>query len=166
MFARNVIVIAVLAIFTLAQSTYAGEKKTITYVNKFGPVQERIILPVADREGHVIGAQMRQDRTSSSDAEWDGASFSLNGLFDWVNGSGRVWGYGVQTLKSGDKIFSKYSGNLQRSGEGEQWQTLGEGTTEIYGGTGKFANIKGSGTFKAEINPAGGTATNIIEIEY
>jgi hypothetical protein len=122
-------------------------------------------LPVADREGHVIGAQTRQDRSSSADAEWDDASFIVNGQFDWINGSGRAWGYGIQILKSGDKIFSKYSGNLRRSGEGDQWQTVGEGTEEIYGGTGKFANVKGSGTFKVEINRAGGTAANVIEIE-
>ncbi len=164
--ARFATSLAALLIFCLAQSAYAAEKKTVTFVNKFGTVLQRNLLSVPDREGHEIGAQMRVDTSSSADAEWDGATNTVIGQFDFVKGCGGVWGYSVRTFKNGDKVFIKYKGNLKRSGEGDQWQTVGEGTEEIYGGTGKFANIKGTGTFTIQINPAGGVATNTVEVEY
>jgi hypothetical protein len=158
--------LAALLIFGVMQSAYAAEKKSVTFVNKFGTVLQRNLLPVPDRDGHEIGAQMRVDTSSSADADWDGATNTVIGQFDFVKGSGDVWGYSVRTFKNGDKVFFKYKANLKRSGEGNQWQTLGEGTEEIYGGTGKFANIKGTGTFAVQINPIGGIATNIVEVEY
>jgi hypothetical protein len=45
MVVRNLSTLAAFVIFALALSTYAGEKKTVTYVNKFGSVQHALYCP-------------------------------------------------------------------------------------------------------------------------
>jgi hypothetical protein len=157
---------AALLILSVAGSADAAEKKSVTLNTKWGSVQQRIAVPIGDRAGHDIGAQVRQDASSSTDPDWDNATAMVIGQFDVVKGNGAVWGYAVRTVKSGDKVFLKYDGTTKRSGEGDQWQSVGEGTVEVYGGTGKFAGIKGTGTFKSENSPAGGGSTVILEVEY
>jgi hypothetical protein len=155
-----------LLLFGVSQSLYAAEKKTVICNNKFGPILQRLALPVADRAGHEIGTQTRQGASSSPDPDWDGSTVTGIGQFDMVNGSGQVWGYNVRTFKSGDKVFTKFKFSLKKNSEGDQTQGMAEGAAEILGGTGKFENIKGSVTFTGQLGPAGGSFTETLEVEY
>ena len=82
-----------------------------------------------------------------------------------VNGSGQVWGYNVRTFKSGDKVFTKFKFSLKKNSEGDQSQGMAEGAAEILGGTGKFADIKGSVIFSGQLGPTGGSFTETLHIE-
>ncbi len=151
--------------FSVTQSLYAAEKKTVILNNKFGPILQRLALPVADRAGHEVGTQTRQGSSTSSDPDWDGSTVTGIGQFDMVNGSGQVWGYNVRTFKSGDKVFTKFKFSLKKNSEGDQSQGMAEGAAEILGGTGKFADIKGSVIFSGQLGPTGGSFTETLHIE-
>lgn len=165
-YARFATSLVALLIFTLTQSLYAAEKKTVTCNNKFGPIQQRLALPVADRDGHEIGTQTRQGSSSSSDPDWDGSTVTGIGQFDMVKGNGQIWGYNVRTFKSGDKVFTKFKLSLKRNSDGDQSPAMAEGSAEILGGTGKFENIKGSVTLTGQLSPVAGAFTETLEIEY
>lgn len=150
----------------LAQGLQAAEKKKVTWTSKYGPVQQRIAAPVGGQAGHDLVQQVRQDMTASSDADFDGTTVVVTGQSDLVKGSGPIRGYATRTHKNGDQSFMKYEGTVKRSGDAINWQTLADGTVEFIGGTGKFANIKGSGTFTSKAGPDGGGATVTVDVEY
>ena len=133
----------------------AAEKKQVTWSTVFGPVLQRSEVKSA---GHVMSLQTRQDITSSSDPDWDGAVFVVSGVADVLDGNGPISGCGTRTHKNGDQSFICYQGTTKRSGDA----VAAEGTVELRGGTGKFANLKGKGTFTGTAKGATVTA----EVEY
>lgn len=161
---------SILAIITLCctlQTAFAGEKKTVTLTYPTGKVTQRLALPVADQPGHEIYVQTREDPpASSNDPDFEGSTLVSTAQGDLVKGSGTVSGYAVRTLKSGDKVFVKYQGTVKRSGEGDNWKSSSHVPFDVTGGTGKFANAKGSGTATSEIGPSGGTVNATFTIEY
>ena len=150
----------------LAQGLQAAEKKKITWTSKYGPVQQRIAAPVGGQPGHDLVQQVRQDMTASGDADFDGTMVVVTGQGDTVKGSGPIRGYATRTHKNGDQTFMKYEGTVKRSGDAVNWQTLADGAVEFIGGTGKFANIKGKGTYTSKAGPDGGGANVTMDVEY
>jgi hypothetical protein len=141
-------------VFTCLPAT-AAEKKKVTWSVEFGPILQRSEVKVA---GHVISLQTRQDITSSSDPDWDGAVIVVSGVADVVDGNGPISGCGTRKHKNGDQSYVCYQGTTKRSGE----TVAAEGTVELRGGTGKFANLKGTGTFTGTAKGASVTA----DVEY
>ena len=128
---------------------------------------QRLAIPVADQPGHEIVVLTREDPPgTSNDPEWEGSTVVSSGQADLVKGSGSIWGYAIRTLKSGDKIYFKYQGTVKRSGEGDNWKAAAQVSTEITGGTGKYANAKGAGTGTVESGPSGGIVNVTSTIEY
>ncbi len=140
---------------TAMLTAQAAEKKKITWSTKFGPVLQRSEVKVAN---HVMSLQTRQDLTTSADPDWDGAVFVVSGTANMADGSGPISGCGTRTHRNGDQSFICYEGVSKRNGDA----VAAEGTVTLLGGTGKFANIKGSGTFAGTATGATVTA----EIEY
>jgi hypothetical protein len=133
----------------------AAEQKKVTWSTTYGPVLQRSEVKVA---GHVLSLQTRQDLTSSADADWDGAVFVVNSQADLVEGSGPVRGCVTCTHKNGDQSYICYEGTLKRTGD----DVAAQGSVELRGGTGKFANLKGKGTFASTAKGSSVTA----EVEY
>lgn len=154
------------SVLSFAPGLFAAEKLSVTVSNQYGPVQQRLAIPISDVSGHEIGTQTRQGTSSSSNAEWDGASLLPIGQFDLVKGSGMISGFNTRTFKNGDKLFSKFKHMLQRISDAESKFAISEGRSEIVGGTGKFANAKGTSSYAGQIGAAGGLMTETFEIEY
>ena len=57
----------------------------------------------------------------------------------------------------------RYQGNVKASGP---QTSTGEGTVEVIGGTGKFKNAKGSGTYKARSTADESVSEITLDIEY
>ena len=155
--------IAFAVILAVASTTAAAEKKSIIYYNQTGPVLSRTSASPGDVPGHEIIQATRQDMTTSPDPDWNEVPAINHGQSDLVGGSGTVSGYAVRTHKNGDKTFYKYQGKLTAVTEGSSTYTIGEGTVDLIGGTGKFANARGSGTWKAG---KGGASTIRMDLEY
>jgi hypothetical protein len=101
--------------------------------------------------------------TTSPDPDWNEVPALNYGQSDLVAGSGTVSGYAIRTHKNGDKTFYRYQGKIRAVTEGSAKYTAGEGTVDLIGGTGKFANAKGTGTWKSD---KGGPATVKMDLEY
>jgi len=140
---------------SLAANLYAADRKTITWSTQFGPVLQRSEVKLG---GHTLSLQTRQDVTSSADPDWDGSIFVVSGIADVVDGAGPMRGCGTRTHKGGDQSHVCYQGTLKLIGDTRS----SEGTVQLLGGTGKFANLKGSGRFTS----TGKTVTVTAEVEY
>ncbi len=100
-------------------------------------------IKVGDVPNHIVGV-----------AEFKGLVFYDNGevatvsgvtIFDYINGSGPAQGYELRTFEDGSQQVHKWQGNTTVIQEGEIH--LFEGTFSYIQGTGRFAEIKGSGTY-------------------
>ena len=113
-------------------------------------------IDVGDQPGHAY--VVSQTKCSAAKGEIGGAQEKegTGTQFHDVMGNNLSWhGVWVETLASGDKIYSSYKGTGTTSGG--QFVS-GSDTWTIFGGTGKFKGLKGKGACKAKGNPDG-TAT-------
>jgi hypothetical protein len=128
-----------------------AEQKSLTYVVKMGPVISKSDSASPQPEHKVINT-VRKGTTSSADSDWDGTSLVNYGTSDFSGGKGTVQGFAVRTHKNGDQTFYTYRGNVKVVGDGDPPPTSGEGTVQLIGGTGRYSNAKGSGTWVSEQN--------------
>jgi hypothetical protein len=103
-------------------------------------------VEVGDVPGHVVGV-----------VEFKGLSFFADGeiathvnpaTFDLTNGSGPHQGYVVHYFDDGSTSLERYQGEAKLSADGKR--TVVSGTFECVGGTGRFAGLKGEGTYRGE----------------
>src|ERR671919_1380462 len=101
-------------------------------------------VEVGDVPGHVVGV-----------VEFKGLSFFANGeiathtnpaTFDLTNGSGPHQGYVVHYFDDGSTSIERYHGEARSSADGKR--TTVTGTFQCIGGTGRFAGLKGEGTYR------------------
>ena len=107
------------------------------------------------------------DTTTSPDPDYNDSQLLVYGQSDSVAGSGSHRGYNKRIFKNGDETYGKYEGTHKRtSKEGGAWEEISAGKWQVIGGTGKFKNIKGSGTYKGKRTAEGGTTEFEGEVEY
>ena len=152
----------VLAWLTISSLFCSGSAlaKEITYTTKFGPAMSRTVLSPGDRPGHELVQAIRTGLTNSSDPDWNDAPVINYGQSDVVDGTGSIAGYAVRTHRNGDKTFYRFEGTVKAGADGKD--TVGEGTVELLGGTGKFASARGRGSYSS----AAGVSTIKLDFAY
>ena len=78
---------------------------------------------------------------------------------DRIAGTGEMKGYAITTFQDG-AIYALYKGHREAATK------LTEGTWKVYRGTGKLANLKGSGTFTVKAGPVAGEFVLDLEGDY
>lgn len=89
----------------------------------------------------VIGPQ------TTSDPLWSGATVVYWGSADLTAGNGTQTGYFMNRHPNGDIDRGTFAGRIATDASGATM----EGTWTYFGGTGRFASISGSGTYKGRI---------------
>lgn len=139
------LVLVLLAVAGLVAPTLADAQDLGTSRRVQGTA-EVTTLEVGDVPGHVVGV-----------VEFKGLSFFAGGevathtnpaTFELTNGSGPHQGYVVHYFDDGSTSIERYRGEARMSADGKR--TLVEGIFECVGGTGRFAGIKGEGTYRGE----------------
>jgi hypothetical protein len=109
---------------------------------------QRHAIPVPDVAGHEIVIYELQ-RTFGADApKFLGVKLTENwsyGIADQINGVGATEGYTVWTLEDGSKLFSDFRGSVfgELTDTGFRRGTY-HGATRFTGGTGRFAQLRGT----------------------
>jgi hypothetical protein len=92
-----------------------------------------------DRPDRRLSQYVRVDGLSSKFPEWDGAEQVVYGHSDTVGGSGISTGYSMTTLKTGEKVWSKWESVqylVSKGGEGREVPF--QGVFRFIAGTGKY----------------------------
>jgi hypothetical protein len=157
----------VFAIISLSFLTQAEKKKiTISGKRPLGYISETNTYP-GDVSGHQLSQTVYSYDITSSDPDFNGIKTRNQSQVDSIAGKGTFKEYLVYFHKSGDESYVKYEGTFTTNAkEGGAWETPYEGKSEFTGGTGKFKNIKGSGTFKGKVTPEGSAWDWEGEVEY
>jgi hypothetical protein len=103
-------------------------------------------VEVGDVPGHVVGMVQFKGLTFFADGEV--ATHTNPATFDLTNGSGPHQGYVVHYFDDGSTSVERYKGEAKLSADGKR--TTVSGTFQCVGGTGRFAGLKGEGTYKGE----------------
>ena len=160
-------VIAAFVVVSLSFSAQAGEKKKITGTNKVGPLISRTVVNPLEDPKHELATMIRRDTTTSSEPDWDGAEEIVYDQSDSVAGTGTHRGYTRRLFKNGDTVYGSYEGTHKTTvKEDGSWETTWEGTYKVTGGTGKFKNTKGAGTYRGKATAQGSSTEWEGEVEY
>jgi hypothetical protein len=108
------------------------------------------MMEVGDVPGHVVGIIEQPGLIFTTKGPASGEIGTRKGTtyFDNVKGKGTFTGYYVYTFPDGSTLVHKATGMATPEDGGKR--AAFEGTYEVAGGTGRFAGMKGKGTFKAE----------------
>jgi hypothetical protein len=140
--ARGLVLFAVVGLVasTLAHAQDLGTSRRVQGTAEVTTVE------VGDVPGHVVGVVEFKGLSFFADGEI--ATHTNPATFDLTNGSGPHHGYVVHYFDDGSTSIERYRGEARMSADGKR--TLVEGTFECVGGTGRFAGIRGKGTYRGE----------------
>jgi hypothetical protein len=146
-------VIAAFVVVSLSFSVQAGEKKKITGTDKGGPTISRTVVSPGDDPKHeLVVLAVSRGTTTSPDPDFDGTEIITYEQSDDVAGTGPARGYFRRIHKNGDMDYGTFEQTHKTSfkEDGSWLETTWEGTWKAIGGTGKFKNTKGNGTFRGK----------------
>jgi hypothetical protein len=123
-----------------------GQTQDLGTSRRVQSVAETTTVEVGDVEGHVVGVVEFKGITFFEGGET--ATHANPATFDLTNGSGPHQGYVVHYFDDGSTSVERYEGEARLSADGKR--TVVEGTFECIGGTGRFAGLKGQGTYRGE----------------
>ena len=148
-------------------SAQAAEKKKLEGSFKSKRIISSTTVYLSDVPRHELAQGVRIDTALSPDPDFNEIEVLNYGQSDQVAGSGAHKGYRIMLHKNGEESYLKFEGTHKTSvKEGGAWEVSFEGTYEHTGGTGKFKNIKGSGTYTGKTTAAGVTGEYKGEVEY
>jgi hypothetical protein len=144
-----------------------GMKKKIMGTDKFGPPISRTVVSPGDDPKHELVLFIRRDTTTSSDPDWNETETMISGQDDQVAGTGPHRGYFRRLFKNGDTDYGSFEGMTKTSvKEDGSLETTWEGTFKVTGGTGKFKNTKGGGTYRGKVTAQESFTEWEGEVEY
>jgi len=144
----------------------AGDKKMISGTKVTKRIVSRTNSFPADDPKHVLSQTVREDTITSVDPDWSDMVAIAYEQSDNLAGSGSHKGYLIVRHKSGDESYLTYQGfdKLSTQDKGS-WEVLSEGEIQIIGGTGKFKDLRGGGTYKGKATPKGSLVNWEVTIE-
>jgi hypothetical protein len=143
-------------------------KKKIMGTNKEGaPISRTVVSPGDDPKHELVVLIIRRDTTTSPDPDHNETEQIIYGQSDDVEGTGTHRGYYRRLFKNGDTDYGPYEGTHKTSvKEDGSWEATSEGTWKVIGGTGKFKNIKGGGTYRGKATAQEAFTEWEGEVEY
>jgi hypothetical protein len=146
-------------------------KKKIMGTNKQGPLISRTVVPPGlgdDPKHELVVLGIRRDTTTSPDPEWNGTEQIVYLQADEVAGTGTHTGYYRRLHKNGDIDYGPFEGTHKTTlkEDGSFLEATWEGTWKANGGTGKFKNCKGGGTYRGKATAEGASEDWEGEMEY
>ena len=127
-------VVSFTSVATAADSQRSG--KSVQHNIAFNPIK------IGDVETHIIGTYQNEGLVIIDGGEV-GTSVN-NGTLDYTNGLGTYSGYMVIIFKDDSSYTTHYEGAKKMTDKGK----VSTGTYKFIKGTGRYAGIKGEGTFQ------------------
>jgi hypothetical protein len=160
-------VIAALVVVCLSFSAQAAEKKKIIGTNKqAGPLISRTVVSPGDDPKHEWVMQISRNTTTSSDPDHNGTELMDYGQSDSVAGTGTHRSFFRRLFKNGDTYSGTSEGTHKTTvKEDGSRETTWEGTWKVNGGSGKFKNSKGDGTYRGKRTAEGAVTEWEGEVE-
>ena len=155
-----------LAVALTSLSVQAAEKKKISGVSKTKRLISQTVSYPGDDPRHMIVQTVREEKLTSSDADWNDLDVLMIEQADRLAGSGAHKGYLTITHKNGDETYIRFEGANKMDKDGKDWEVSSEGKLQITGGTGKFKDAKGTGSYTGKATAKGSVVNWEVDAEY
>src|SRR6266851_8938861 len=113
-----------------------------------GNVNVQTALAVTDQSNHELNVAEIGGTQKSTDEKWNNARITYWGITDAVKGKGSQRGYFVNDHGEDGRDWGTFEGRVATNGT----EITVEGTYRFTGGSGKFKDITGNGTFKTKMS--------------
>lgn len=150
-----------------ASGTAIAEKRDCTISKQSKQEISRVVSQPGGTPGLELVQSVRVDAQTSPNPDFNGIDQLVYGQVDHINGTGDHRGHSVNIHKNGDRTWMRWSGTHKTvATETGSWETEYDGKYEFTGGTGKFASIKGGGTYRGRITPQGLIEKSVCAADY
>lgn len=145
------VLISLAAAVCLSLDVQAGEKREQTFVKTNFRTAYKTALPVGDVPNHEVTQE-----ASLADIKLTNPDFKIKEEWtfiqaDTVDGSGTHRGHFFDNHDDGSTTYGAFEGKVKTTAKADgSWESIWEGTYHYIGGSGKFKNIKGNGTYKGK----------------
>jgi hypothetical protein len=150
---KGLLVTAVL--LAISTSAFADETLRWRHVQHTSQLQTQ---EVGDVKGHNLNVYRIPGLALFPDGSI--GQVMVVGQSDTLNGTGAVQGYMTMTASDGSELHTKYTGEIKV----EPKASPRKGTFIVTGGTGRFANAKGDGTWSGDGAPNSPGAMSYIDV--
>lgn len=145
-------------------------KRTIDLNAAVSEYTEQYVMDVGDVAGHqirIFELHRTYPNVEPNCEDMKQTESWSHGYSDYMDRSGRAWGYNVDTLENGDKIYSQFSGTSHTviNADGVRKSTY-TGTSTYTGGTGIYQGIRGSSRATIIFDPEADINVGKLELEY
>lgn len=145
----------------------AAEKRDCSGTKQAKQEISRTVSQPSGTAGHELVQAVRIDAQTSANPDFNGIDQLVYGQVDHIHGTGDHSGHSINLHRNGDRSYTKWSGTHKTVAiDGGGWETTFDGKFEFSGGTGKFAAIKGGGSYKGKITPQGLTEQDTCMADY
>lgn len=167
-FYRRLVAVASAALLSCSFiATAAAEKRDCSGTKQSKQEISRMVSQPSGVAGHELVQAVRIDSQKSANPDFNGVEQLVFGQIDHVYGTGDHRGHSINLHRNGDRSHTRWSGTHKTVAiDGGSWETSFDGKYEFAGGTGKFATIKGGGTYKGKITPQGLTEEDTCTADY
>ena len=161
----GVLMVVFTASFAVSNLVGAGEKQKITYTKNARQVFAETKINPGGASGRELAQMIYLDSMATGSGRDVLEERGIN-QDDQIDGSGKHKGVAVDIMKNGDTLFQVYAGTHKTTvKEGGAWEVNYHGTMEFKGGTGRYKNAKGKGTYKGKITADSFMETGDGELE-
>jgi hypothetical protein len=112
-----------------------------------GSIRTQCVVSLNDQPNHSLGVAEISGTQKSSDPTWNNSTITYWGTTDMQGTQGTQRGYFVNDHGSAGQDNGTFEGNISVVAG----QAVVEGKWQYTGGSGNFAGITGSGTFKTKL---------------
>ena len=129
------------------------------------------VIDVGDVPGHQVRIfELHQTDPADTKPNCEGLRRTESwsrGFSDYTDRNGPNWGYSVDTLENGDKIFSEFRGVSQTAVTPDgPTNSTAVGVAKYTGGTGKYQSIRGLQQWSNVFDPEKNYNEEKSEVEY
>lgn len=147
-------VIVGVALGSLGLSVQAAEKKELTYVKTESRSVSKSAFAINDVPNHEVVQEILLQNSKFSSPDFKPVEEWIHIQTDQTDGTGSHKGYYIMFHRGGDQTYGTFEGTHKTVAKDDgSWATTWEGTYRYVGGTGKYKNIKGAGTYKGRASP-------------
>src|SRR5262249_55027184 len=146
-----------------AGDVMAVKKKIVVKTELKGEDTSRATAAVGDQAGHEFMQRGFFYQIKSDDKDFNSIRTENFAQTDSIAGKGTHRGYAVWKTPRGEEIYVHFEGEHHPV---DRENTDFSGKVDVRGGTGKFAHITGSGTYRGHITPSEQTSEATIEVSY
>jgi hypothetical protein len=132
----------------------AAQKKEVTYVKTYSKSISKSSFAIDDVPNHEVVQEVLLQKSKYSTPDFDPGEEWIHIQTDQTGGSGSHKGYYIEIHAGGEQTYGTFEGTHETVVKDDgSWSSTWQGTYRYVGGTGKYKNIKGGGTYKGRASP-------------